>query len=194
VNTYPANQNQSLAIDTWDGTEQLVNIFAANAGVSYPILMNGGQAGILTDYACNYDYFFVIGGDGLIKWRGDWFDPGMQAALDGAIAALTPSPVGDVPTNANHLLANYPNPFNPQTAIPYDLGTGPETAAVRLEIVDLRGRLVKTLVRERQAGGQHYEVIWNGTDEAGNTVPSGSYLARLVVDGVAEVQGLTLLK
>ncbi len=195
MNTFPADKIQSLAIDTWDGPEQLVNIFAANAGVTYPILMNGGLAGILTDYACNYDYFFVIGGDGLIKWRGDWIiDPGVEAAITSAVAELTPSPVPDLPTGGHRLQPNYPNPFNPLTRIPYDLAGEVSSATVRLEILDLRGRVVKTLVDERQATGQRYEVTWNGTNTRGRSVPSGTYVSRLVVDGVAQSRVMTLIK
>lgn len=185
---------QALAIDVWDGGENQVNIFVANANIDYPILMYGGQAGILTDYNCNYDYFFIIGGDGIIKWRGDWDEAAMTAAFDSAIAELSPAPVNDVPAEHHQLLANYPNPFNPMTRIPYVLGEGTGSAAVRLEILDVRGRLVKTLVQAQQATGQRYEVMWDGTNGAGRQVPSGTYLSRLRIDGIPQTRFLTLVK
>lgn len=194
VNTYPADQIQAVAIDTWDGGENQVNIFAANAGIQFPILMFGGQAGILSQYNCNYDYFFIIGGDGIIKWRGDWDEAAMTVVLDAAVAELSPSPVPDVPAGGHRLLANYPNPFNPMTRIPYDLGDGTSSVNVKLEILDVRGRLVKTLVQGNQATGQRYEALWDGTNEQGRQMASGTYMSRLQVDGVPQARFLTLVK
>jgi len=194
VNSYPTDQIQSLAIDVWDGGELQVNIFVLNAGISHPVLMYGGQAGILTAYNCNYDYFFVIDGAGIIKWRGGFDAVAMTPVIDEAIAALSPAAVPDIPAGGHRLLANYPNPFNPMTRIPYELGDGAGSAEVRLEILDLRGRLVKTLVQARQASGQRYEALWDGTNSQGRQVPSGTYLSRLQVDGVPQSRFLTLVK
>ncbi len=197
VNTYPSDQIQALAIDTWDGGENQVNVFQANAGTQFPILMYGGQAGILSDYNCNYDYFFIIGGDGIIKWRGKWNEADMTTAIDAAIAELSLAPVEDVPASGHRLLANYPNPFNPMTRIPYDLaldGAQAGKVEVRLEILDVRGRLVKTLVQGRQATGQRYEVMWDGNNEAGQLMSSGTYMSRLRIDGIPQTRFLTLIK
>ena len=157
--------------------------------------MNGGQAGILSAYNCNYDYFFIIGGDGIIKWRGDWDEAAMTAVFDAAVAELSPSPVpDDVPADNHRLLANYPNPFNPLTTIPYVLGDDTGTATVQLDILDVRGRLVKTLVQGQQATGRRYEVIWDGTNTSGRQVSSGIYLSRLRIDGVPHSRFMTLVK
>jgi len=167
INTYPADSVQALAIDTWDGNEALVNIFATNTGIAYPILMYGGQNGILTDYNCNYDYFFIIGGDGIIKWRGHWNEAAMTIALDDAVAELSASAVPDVPSKGHKLLANYPNPFNPTTRIPFELQAGTGTTHVQLEVLDMRGRLIKTLVQGNRADGQRYEAVCDGLNEIG---------------------------
>lgn len=156
--------------------------------------MYGGQAGILTDYNCNYDYMFVVGGDGIIKWRGDWDEAVVSAAVAAAVAELAASPVDEVPQNKNQLLANYPNPFNPLTRIPYELGADAGQVAVRLEVLDVRGRLIRTLVDEHQAGGQRLEAVWDGTDNSGRKLPSGTYVARLRVDGVPQSRFMTLIK
>ena len=79
------------------------------------------------------------------------------------------------------LSQNMPNPFNPATTIPYSVATaGP----VSLNIYNLQGQLVKTLVHETAAPGE-YHAMWNGRDMAGRAVASGVYVYRLSApDGV----------
>lgn len=156
--------------------------------------MYGGQAGILSDYNCSYDYFFIIGGDGIIKWRGSWDGFAIATATNNAIAELSTTPVPDVPAGGHRLLANYPNPFNPMTRIPYELAAGDGTVAVQLDVLDLRGRLIKTLVQTEQTTGLRYEVRWDGSDTQGRQMPSGTYLSQLRVDGAAQSRILTLVK
>lgn len=74
---------------------------------------------------------------------------------------------------------NYPNPFNPVTQIQYQLAQAGE---VRLEIFNLLGRKVMTLVNENQSAGV-YSLSWNGKDLAGNEVASGIFICRLSVKG-----------
>jgi hypothetical protein len=76
-----------------------------------------------------------------------------------------------------------PNPFNPATRIGFDLpepNGGAPTPVVQLDVIDLRGRLVRRLLRASLPAGRH-GVLWDGRDERGREVPSGVYLARLQV-------------
>ena len=92
----------------------------------------------------------------------------------------TPVPDGDVPARA--ALGNpYPNPFNPQVVIPFTLAKGGD---VSLNVYDARGHLVRKLVDRPLAAGAQ-QLTWDGTDEAGRSVPSGTYFARLVDTGGA---------
>lgn len=85
---------------------------------------------------------------------------------------------------------NYPNPFNPVTAIRFEL---PRRCRVRLEIFDVRGRFVSTLVDgELPAGGR--EVRWNGRDETGRMVASGLYFCRLVTPAGTRSMKMVLLR
>ncbi|HEX6790356.1 MAG TPA: FlgD immunoglobulin-like domain containing protein [Candidatus Krumholzibacteria bacterium] len=88
---------------------------------------------------------------------------------------------------------NHPNPFNPQTAIRYDLPPGERTMRVRLWILDVNGRIVRRLVDEDQPGGSR-EVTWNGTDDRGSAVSSGVYFYVLDVEGKRLTRKLVLLK
>ena len=72
---------------------------------------------------------------------------------------------------------NYPNPFNPSTVIPYQL---PTAASVRLEVFNVLGQRVATLVDGEQAAGAH-TAVWTATDEAGQAVSAGVYIYRLAV-------------
>lgn len=88
-------------------------------------------------------------------------------------------------------LYNYPNPFNPTTTINYTLK---ENSKVSLNIYNIKGQKVKTLVDEMLPAGQH-SVIWNGDDEYGKPVSSGIYYYKLNVNGKTEaVKKCMLLK
>lgn len=77
------------------------------------------------------------------------------------------------------LKQNAPNPFNPATRIGFTMS---RESMVSLKIFDLGGRLVRTLVEERKAGGDH-DVMWDGRDDAGKAVASGTYFYELRADG-----------
>jgi hypothetical protein len=76
------------------------------------------------------------------------------------------------------LLQNYPNPFNPSTWISF---TVPILSDVRLEIYDLLGRKVRTLMKVQFSAGSH-EIEWDGLDDNGKSVGSGIYLFVLSDD------------
>ncbi len=85
---------------------------------------------------------------------------------------------------------NFPNPFNPQTAIAFHL---PERSEVRLEVFDLLGRSVVTLTGGSMGAGRH-TVVWNGCDPSGRTVSSGIYLYRLKAGRFEEAKKMMFLK
>ena len=88
------------------------------------------------------------------------------------------------------LKQNYPNPFNPETTIRYQL---PESANVILNIYNLQGQLVRTLVNENKEAGFH-EIVWNARDETDQSIPSGVYLYRIQAGDFVEVKKLMLLR
>ncbi|MDW7679976.1 MAG: right-handed parallel beta-helix repeat-containing protein [bacterium] len=73
------------------------------------------------------------------------------------------------------LFQNYPNPFNPDTEIRYQL---PEAAHVKLEIYNLLGQKIRTLIDDPKPAGSH-TLRWDGRDDFGAAVSSGVYLYRL---------------
>ncbi|MGH8004107.1 MAG: FlgD immunoglobulin-like domain containing protein, partial [Limisphaerales bacterium] len=88
------------------------------------------------------------------------------------------------------LLANYPNPFNASTNLRYSL---PQDVHVRLDIYNMLGQRVHTLVNEFQSAGEH-SVLWDGRDAGGNAVASGVYFFKVDAGNQIRVQRMTLLK
>jgi len=70
---------------------------------------------------------------------------------------------------------NYPNPFNPKTEILFGL---PDDGHVTLEVYDIMGRRVKTLVNGDLRAGNH-KIIWDGANDRGEPVSSGMYFYKL---------------
>jgi len=77
------------------------------------------------------------------------------------------------------LYQNYPNPFNPETRITYDVG---KPAFVTVEVADLLGRRIRTLVSTEHARGR-YTLIWDGRDDGGDPIATGVYFYRLQAPG-----------
>ena len=100
------------------------------------------------------------------------------------------SAVGELLPSVVKLEGAVPNPFNPATDIKFSL---PRDAAVQLNLYDVSGRLVRSLLSESLGAGSH-EARWNGKDNSGRSVASGTYFARLVVDGVHNVKAMILVR
>jgi len=88
------------------------------------------------------------------------------------------------------LLGNYPNPFNPSTRICFALS---RTSAVSLELFNVVGQRLRTLVDGRVDGGYH-EIVWDGLDSSGKAVGSGVYLASVETDGWRDIGRMVLLR
>ena len=88
------------------------------------------------------------------------------------------------------LFGNYPNPFNPETEISYSLAEGCD---VRLEVFNIVGQRVVTLVDEYQEAGVH-RVTWDSRGKDGRSAPSGIYLYRLSAGEYVESKKMILMK
>jgi flagellar hook assembly protein FlgD len=88
------------------------------------------------------------------------------------------------------LSQNYPNPFNPTTTIDYSL---PRSEHVTLEVYNVSGQKVRTLIDEVMPAGNH-SVEWDALSDTGTKVASGVYLYRLTAGEVTSSKKMTLLK
>lgn len=88
------------------------------------------------------------------------------------------------------LSQNYPNPFNPVTNIQF---TVLKTTQVKLEVFNIVGQKVKTLVNEEMKPGT-YSTDWDGKDGDGNSVSSGIYFYRMQADQFTDMKKMVLVK
>jgi len=88
---------------------------------------------------------------------------------------------------------NHPNPFNPQTSIPYYLPASAGAVRVRLVVYDSAGHVVRVLVDESQSAGAH-AAVWDGSNQDGSTVTSGLYFCVLQAGKEHRTQKMVLLK
>jgi hypothetical protein len=87
--------------------------------------------------------------------------------------------------------SNYPNPFNPTTTIGFAV---PHQANVTLDVYDVHGRLVRTLIAGDQYTTGRYSVRWDGTNNGGQRVASGIYFARMQAGTYAATKKMVLEK
>ena len=107
--------------------------------------------------------------------------------LENLLASLIPEETA--------LLRNYPNPFNPETWIPYQLA---ESAEVTLTIYDINGQLIRRLAVGHQTAGMYRSrsraVYWDGRNQLGESVASGLYFYTLTADDFTATRRLLILK
>ena len=107
--------------------------------------------------------------------------------LENLLASLIPEETA--------LLANYPNPFNPETWIPYQLA---ESAEVTLTIYDINGEMIRRLAMGYQAAGMYRSrsraVYWDGRNQLGESIASGLYFYTLTTDDFTATRRMLILK
>ena len=130
-----------------------------------------------------------------IRFIADDAVPGsvVEAAVDdveiyGNSVTTTPSPIAR--RAAVSLQPNAPNPFNPSTELRFVTA---RAGRVRLDIHDLRGRRIATVVDEQLSAGEHRR-NWRAVDDSGHTLASGVYLLRLQLDGDVDTRKISLAK
>lgn len=129
--------------------------------------------------------------DGLLDAVTDNWSVGNVSVYLHAAGTTTGVEAVSSPAPRPRLNQNFPNPFNPATTVVYSV---PETGPVHLDVFDVRGRHVATLVNGTVAAGEH-RVRWNGRTGSGFPAASGVYLYRLSTSsGFQEAKRMVLLK
>ena len=91
---------------------------------------------------------------------------------------------------ANSLLGNYPNPFNPTTNIKFAMS---ESGPVTIDIYNSKGMKLLTLIDETKAAGNH-SIVWNGQDSSDQAVSSGVYFYQMRSGNYHKTQKMILMK
>jgi flagellar hook assembly protein FlgD len=99
---------------------------------------------------------------------------------------------GEIPASFI-LFQNYPNPFNERTKIDYQIADAASQVDVIVQVFNTLGQKVKTLASGRHAGGR-FTVVWDGTDDSGNKLSSGSYYYRLISGSFISSKKMIMLK
>ncbi len=143
----------------------------------------------IPDDDANYHITDSIGVHRMHGWGYDYQLTGaiIDGVIYGNVTGIADESGGKV--SEYELLQNYPNPFNPETAISYYL---PVSSEVKLEIFNVLGQKIKTLVDQRQPAG-HYTVRWDGTADNGEMAPAGMYFYRLTAGDYIAVKKMLLL-
>ncbi|RMD92383.1 MAG: T9SS C-terminal target domain-containing protein, partial [Calditrichaeota bacterium] len=89
------------------------------------------------------------------------------------------------------LFENYPNPFNPETIITYEI---PKPTVVQLDIFNLLGKHIYSLVNHKPQQAGKYRVKWNGRDQYGQPVPGGMYIYQLKAGDFIQARKMVLLR
>ncbi len=136
-----------------------------------------------------------------ISYEVDWLAFSGCVVVDSGVFLFTCPPPPGVPTGFNSpvpeirvgsrmLRSNQPNPFNPSTEILVELEKSAETS---LEVYNLQGELVRTLVKGRRDAGLN-RVVWDGKNNRGRDMPSGTYFTRINVADRDETRKMILVK
>jgi hypothetical protein len=89
------------------------------------------------------------------------------------------------------LVSNFPNPFNPTTTIEFTL---PERTTIRVEVFDILGRKVSTLISNQELNAGQQRLVWNGKSDSGVQMVSGTYIYRISSEKYTISNKMMLLK
>jgi len=136
------------------------------------------------------EYWYQEAHLALYYYRARSFDiHGNASEWSNEVVGRYPTGVPGVPT-VLRLYPNQPNPFNPMTTLRFDV---PVAGRAHLEVYDVAGRLIRGLLDADLPAGSH-EAVWDGRDEAGRAMASGSYFARLTAGGKVETVRMGLVR
>jgi hypothetical protein len=184
----PANFNavsqgpaQSTVMCTWAAPAATRNLS------EYKIYRDGTELG--TTSALFYADLNVPTGDYTYHVTAIYSDTYESAASNQVTVQHTDAPTPLVPT-VTALSGNYPNPFNPSTDVKFSLK---EAADVQIDIFNIKGEKVKTLVNDHMEAAYH-SVTWNGNDDQGRTVGSGIYFYKMRAGKYTSTKKMILMK
>lgn len=160
--------------------------------MSHVIYRNGYPYNTLDSDVTSFEDMIIFEGNTYEYYIRTYYQTGLSLPSESVeiyVQSLDTS--ADVAPLTNELFSNYPNPFNPDTTIGF---TVKEISRVKLEIFNLKGEKITTLIDEYLDSGEH-KTVWNGRDSFDNQAASGIYFYRLNIgDEFNKTKKMILLK
>ncbi len=175
----PSTNQALIRVSSLDGTvtdqsDAVFTLYELVTWLTLDILAGTVPEGLFHDVDLDYDATGLADGTYTAYVLVDHNCGGGPEVVTVTLTVDSSTGIGDTPRTLL-LTGNYPNPFNPQTKVSFAL---PRDGAVRLDVLDVRGHVVRTLLDGALPAGSH-ELTWDGTDDTGRGVASGVYFARL---------------
>ncbi len=182
------NTPTSLTLNDVYFLDQMTGFILGNRGVlarttdggdNWEVMSSPTTASFSEGYFIDADHGWIVASGGIIL-KYDY----TMTSLDET------EPLTAIPTSIQ-LDQNYPNPFNPTTTIRYSLS---KSDYVTLAIYDVLGRRVRSAVSGWQLAGSNHSFTWDGKDDNGQQVSSGSYFYQLTAGEQTDVRRMILMK
>ena len=152
--------------------------FSANSNTSFIYDLNNPSSVVYPiDQVTSHTNIFMI--KEMIINNEEYLIIDNQGSLEIWALDITQSAEDEIPKQET-ILSNYPNPFNPETTISFSVTQNSDF--VNLDIYNIKGQKVKTLVNDNLERGNH-SIVWDGVDESSKSVSSGVYFYKLTVNG-----------
>ena len=131
----------------------------------------------------------MIDAEGIVRYRGAGVDLTQITSVINTLITTSLDEPNQV-ERSYYLNQNFPNPFNPTTAISFGLN---EKQRVHLEIFDIMGRLIRKLLDADMQPGEH-EISWDGRNQSGNNVAAGIYFYHIRAGAYSDSKKMVLMR
>ncbi len=207
VNTADLNEDSSDVAESYEGSLVKIENVTLTSINSYDVTFDDGTGPCLVDDDCEFpgfiigdDFLYAFGdtireGDKVDMIQGSFvfsfgtFKMEIGSAADfGSVVGIDPD-FQPIPLTYQ-LKQNFPNPFNPETRIYFEI---PKAHDVTIIVYNMLGQKIRTLVKENFKAGSHV-VNWNGQSDHGLQVPTGVYIYRIKAGEFMESKKMVLIK
>lgn len=175
----------------------VIENFIADQGITFPVLRD--LSGIYGQYnipggQSPYPRDFIVDKNGTVMLAKTEYDPGemiriIETLLDSDVNAAIDLEL--VVPESIKLLPNYPNPFNPATTLQFSIYP---SAMISLDVINLKGRVVATIYKNRFFPAGTHRVTWTGLNRQDEPLSSGQYIVRLQKPNSIITQKITVMK
>ncbi|MBN2281144.1 MAG: T9SS type A sorting domain-containing protein [Candidatus Marinimicrobia bacterium] len=195
THSYSGNKLIQSLTENWDEGDWLYFLRITNTYDGDRLDHWIGEEWIVDDWGNLGKYYLIYDEQGRQKEQHNHDWDGVEFSLASKLVHFYGDGATDIKKNdkipENFSLTNYPNPFNPSTKICFEL---PNDEVVTLQIFDMKGILVNTIVSNQKMAAGRHTVEWNATDMNNTKLPSGVYLYSIVTGNFQQTKRCLLIK